>query len=1430
MKTIFDAKFSFLIGSFALVSLFSCGDSGSDTLHNVNLSNAKWLFAEKVPLATNTDGGTVVPGATPQAPTPLHDLFSLTPGSWVSIQSLGGAIDPTGTTVENDFDGDGILNSKETTTNVWVADYPRIEATIMPPVTMKIEILQSTQTANDEIISEINSDDFESAKNDGSEKIHQNELNLKTVQYQEQFSNTTSFGLGNSSSANYGASYGGFGLDYGTSGSNNWNFSNSTSKTVTKWADKPFKNNIDSDAWRLKSDSSSLKARKYRGEKNTKINSTSKVDPNAGYIRAALYIKNLSTNMPVKLRNILCSLMFETGTGDLIPVQSFRLRNDDYSLFEIEVYGGSSFGPYVVELSGLNTKEIEAAIASGYNPKVFVVDYEMTHVADSNYRSNLLNYSGDNLKIVEENAKGRTGLIRIFGNNIRELFRVAAFDAVGDLNDPCRPGTLTNISPGISLRKALDRISCSGLEITYGDFVLDLSEIAPSLKEPRVHVKGIKSIGPLQNTIPCIDETHTGSDGVSYTACVQIPVSKWTDEQIANAGVWVIYSKGKYYHLTEYWKDGNNVRTFDPENAPKAVPMVKGVDSLLWAGDYIDIVYISAKDYLAQQIDYSKNPLTTTKQFSLNTAWDSSSLGIHPYYPDTASVYLGEAGFGEKIEIKIQLDKTQYLNPNFGTPESAGVFTYLWNFQYNRKATLDKYSIDQVSDFEVSLGFGGTRTDWQHIVKDLNPASEYKMKSCGRTLDFSTQVFTHCIQLPTKSNYVSEDISLIKLYLRPSLNSAYRKTIWPLRYTEVRKVRGELGADLAIGNDLLNLAKSYGNLEEGDTLYINGNENAPYIVQTISAPLSDGSFNVTLQYPVTEKYSKTNSVYVKGTLAAPDVRLSTDTNFVSEWNAQLGSTLPTNYDNPAYLQFLTGSLSCTTYAFHPVSCLGFSPDLNALNWMGGYNYGVAAWNSWADAANFDGFLGSGLFQITANTNHSYRLEPGTTDFKIGEHSGANPLSEPVVISNGDLAMVVWKKDTDVFGRFYQISTGTNLSGILDLTTASATGKFAVKTNGSKVVLLWDSGNDLYISVRNWDAAATTAVESKVATRQTAGGVGYTFDLAVGTTKALIAWNSVYTTLFYSFPSTHTVYNHESYARQYDLSTGAASAVAFKYYTEAIDSYNSGTGAMRVAADGSGTNAILANVTYDSNSYGIRAVPYDFNTGAIVGSLKIIKAQGANPGTSLSVGVTGTNAILVWRRPDNALFARSMDLSTGNLISSGEVAIDTKATSFKLSVADDIGLILYSTTTNRINLRPFLVSVGQLKVMNVLSLDTSLKATARKPGVPSLVGNNIISLWEHEENSKRTIRGRIATLSPFQLKGSGEFFVSTTNQGTQTGPSAVGIANMGLGAWLSQDTDLPRIRGYYLDLNNPGALQYGLNNFFVAPLIERDYTLWTKIIY
>ncbi|EMO46997.1 hypothetical protein, partial [Leptospira santarosai] len=98
-------------------------------------------------------------------------------------------------------------------------------------------------------------------------------------------------------------------------------------------------------------------------------------------------------------------------------------------------------------------------------------------------------------------------------------------------------------------------------------------------------------------------------------------------------------------------------------------------------------------------------------------------------------------------------------------------------------------------------------------------------------------------------------------------------------------------------------------------------------------------------------------------------------------------------------------------------------------------------------------------------------------------------------------------------------------------------------------------------------------------------------------------------------------------------------------------------------------------------------------------------------------------------------------------------------------------------------------------------------------------------------TKRTIWGRVCNLTNFTVDGPKEFQISTTNEGSQFNPSPVtNGSGLAFVAWLSQDKTQQRIRGAKVDLANPGALKYGLNNFFVSPLIERDYTVRAKIKY
>lgn len=1489
--SIFHIIIFLTIPFLATCSLF---EKDRNTMENVDLAGAIWLAAEPVKTQVNNEGVPVKPGnsgaggagSTPV--TPVDAIFNLPPGRTVNANALMGTIDPTGTNIVNDFDGDGILNQNETLTNVWIADYPQIETTIAPPVTLKIQILKNSSNQSDQIVSEINSNDFEASKNEGSEKIHQNELNERTVQFQDSFSTETEMGQSHEKSMSAGMTAGfgmglvSTGMNYSNSSRDSWNAKNATSATTTKWADRPFKNNIDRDAWNLKSDSSTNKARKYRSDKSTKINETSTVEPNAGVVRAALYIKNLSVNMPVKISNILCSLMFETPGGELVPMSSFRLRNDDYSLFEVEVYGGSDFGPYVVELTNLNTSEVEKAIAAGYTPKIMIVDYTMTHVADSNYKSSLLSFTGNNLKIIEENAKGRTALVKVYGPGVREMYRVTAFDTP-NVSNPCNTKTADVFSPGISLKKALERISCSGDNITFKDYVIDLSESAPKLGESRVYLKGIQSFGGVSTNIPCEDETSTGSDGVSRTACVQKPYSQWTESEKMNSGVWAIYSKGKFYSPTEYWTDSGSVRRFDPWRGVVAAPILKGVDSIIWAGDSFDLVYISFKDFIKVEQKFGTNPLETGNGYPLNTKWDLKTLGNHPYYPDTNSLYLGEVGFGERVELKIKLDKTKYLSPNFGTAVDTGPYQYFTNFTYNPQVSSDRYNINQAADFEISLGFGGNRTDWFHVVKDLSSSDPYKLKNCGTTLDFISQTYTLCVQLPTLSTSVDPAISLVKLYIRPAFNSAYRKTIWPLHFSQVRKLKGEAGVPIVKGTSLVKVANSYGSVNVGDNFFIQGDSTNYKVVQVLPVA-QDGSFDVQLDRLIQIDAPKTTSMYVPGTLSSPDVRLSMDTGFTTDWNNFVNSSFnSTAFDQIQYKPFVSsGNVSCSSVPFHPGSCLGFTPELNSLNWMGIYNEGVALWNSWADGGDFSNFLYSGLVRLTAPSGKSYRLESTNTDFPISADVNAPSLDHPSVVNHGDVALTVWRQGATLIGRYNQISTGQALGNPFNINSAASTGSYIVKAKNGKAVIVWDNGYNIYASVRDLTTLTSLVNETLIVSRlQPVGGMAvwgmvtmypgsppfsYSYDVVFGNDRAAIVWNDFATSFVPSITTSpnpmYDVYTYcqmtycgfietktyQANARILRLDTGAfqgGNISIWSYVGTKTISYvaevpsNTPAYQIDIAANANDNNQLVYawNVRLPSggDSHTVYGSVYNLTTGTKIGSDQTLISEATRPVDTLQVAAATGRGMVLWRRNDGMILGRGIDTSNSNLLGTSNIEVESGVVdTLKLTSFGSKGLLTYRKNNGKdIFLKVLDLQAGQLLYPNGLLLSQGqMTADYRNISFSGsiLSGNKILTTWDLMVGTRRTIWGRVSDISTFTVDGPKEFQISTTNEGVQYRGTAVVDNGFGLVTWLSQDKTQQRIRGYKVDLANPGSLKYGLNNFFVSPLIERDYTIRAKIKY
>ncbi|TGK61790.1 hypothetical protein EHQ27_17345 [Leptospira wolffii] len=1482
-----------------LLPLFTTclGDWGWGKRGDVDLSKATWLVAEKVPLITEKGG--IVGGGTGTPSVPINNLFKLSPGSKVDASSLGGAIDPTGTSIINDFDGDGILNENETTTNVWIADYPMVESVIAPPVTLKVALLQTGSTQEDSIESEINSDDFDSAKSEGTEKIHQSELNLRTVQFQDQFSASIEAGGSVDASLEYGVKAGvgpvSAGLNFGVSYGASWESKNALATTTTKWADRPFKNNLDSDSLNLKANSSSQKARKYRSEKATKSQSLFEIKPNAGYVRAALYIKNGTVNMPVKLRNILCSLMFESPTGELIPVKSFRLLNGDGSTFEIEVYGGTEFGPYVIELEGLNTNEVQRAIASGYNPKIYIVDYEMTHVKDSNYRSALLNFSGDNLKVIEENAKGRTGLVKVIGPNIREMYRITAFDVENPNNaDICKATSASKLVAGTTLEKALSKIACSGMEIEFENYVIDFSEIAPTLGDSKLYIRGIKSLAGIKTTIPCVMQSRVDSDGNTQTACVQKLLKDWTPEEEAKAGVWAVYSKGKYYSPTNYSLTSNSLPNKFDAGATTPAFMVKGVGSTIWAGDTYDIVYVSIKDLANRRKQFGTNPLETEQNYRLNTAWDLTDLGNYPYDPDNRSLFLGDAGFGETVQLQIKLDNTNYLNPSFGTPRIDGQAQYFTDFYYNgKKANDSRYDLDQVLDLEMSLGFGGSRTDWMHVRRDVSAVSDpYKLTSCGKTLDYTTQSYFLCLRLPSKYPNIDETVSLIKLYIRPALNSAYRRTAWPLRYDQVRKVQATLYSPASPGDTSILVTTSSiitdggASFTGGDSLKLYGDSNS-YVISSTLSPLSQSCeptnalittqcTRIYLNSPIVTPSKRTSSAYVLAGLMSPQTRLTLENGFLTDWNSQYSAftanPTPGLWDTPQYLSLLTGNGTVTcgtsTTLYHP-NCLGLNTDFNVLNWIGNYNLGVARWNAWADGGSLSSFLSVGAPTLITTSNKVFRLEaenPGVNLSKLAPTPNAG--TDPILVNNfNGQALSLWKSGSNLIARSYN-TKNSSYGPAVTINSSPLTGKFVAKTaKDGEILVIYDAqttnpNDTIYVHRVQIDSGSTITVSpaSALVTNRSLNGSTSFIDIAAAGTFYLVVWNSG------TVSGTNTVFTVKGKIVTI-AGNGNAVGVAGTDVTIPTTAWTVATSAttrLQVIAEATSNTRGIVGVAYavGTASYGISTTSFDdLNTAGLTGvppAMNAVKQEvalaTAGNFSSMSVGgvYTGTNyrGYVSWSDVTGNIYGRGIDLDTGNggaMLGASNTTIDNAtggvSANLKLTFSSlyNTALLTYSKGTRVIAKT---VNLPDATVSTLTYLDSSTNASTRKPtaSVLTFVNGSIpkaVVLWEHTDaaTSRKTIRGRILNLSSGIVpEGNTELLVSSVSDGDQIAPAITEHRWMDSGsinrtqAFISWFSGTSTVYGYNLNLANPSSIPYGVNNFFVSPLVERDYTIKAKITF
>lgn len=1484
------------IVTMAMFSLASCQQNepttnGNEITEDNNQDDPKVLVAvpidHPVGVLKDDEGNPLVefePGNVDGPPlkksTPEIDydeFFGLKPGQKVKLSSYSGAVDPVGTSLKNDFDGDGIPNSKETTSNVWVADYPVIETEIATPVTMSIEILYDNERKEEIIQTDISAEDTTRAQDFASDEVHRNEINERTVQYVDEIATSHSEKHDRSSSVSASAEVNVWGngakASYSESSSSSDSFSDSFSEKKNRWKDVPFRNNVEKNGWTIKGNEASKNARNLRQEIRSKGDATTKIKPNAGYVRAALYISNRSVNMPVRLSKIRCSLMFRTPKGELISVNRFDIRNEDYSEFSVDLYGDETFGPYVIQIGGLNTAEVKDAIERGYSPKIYILDYQMTHVEDSNYRAALAeNYSGDNLRIVEENAKGRTAGIRIIGPGMREFYRVVAFDSDAAESRTTQPEDVTYISPGVTLEKALNRISYSGKSFEFANYIMDFSSLkfadgTPLAENPKVLVRGIKSVNGIKNNVPVTEVIREEDGSETY---VMKPAADWNKEEFETYRLWVVFAESEHYapnaDMIERDPVTGQVAYKKYVYQGKEVVWAQGIggpDSIIWPGDHYDIVLFDFSEFAGKKEDFGHNAIETPEDetFKFNTRWKLADLGANPFRPDTHSQLLGDVACGDTVELSFKLDKTFYLNPSFGSPEVRDGERIYSDYYYNWEEISDLFDIEEALDFEVSFGLGGHYSSWFNLVRHRSPMSEYLSDEEGQGVevvdsywDYLEQEFTLRIRIPDNMPGVPPS-GVVKLYMRPALNTAYRESIWPKLPENIKSFRGAVAAGAEKDATEIYVKNAVGAPAAGQEIFIVADDSAAsYTIASVQMS-HDGIYALTLESGLSKFVGEDTPVFInpETTISTPEVKISVGTTFEDDWNDDKGFDAY-EVGEDGRLGLVQDNRDQNNFA----KSLGFNTDYVVANWIGNNNYSNPYWNNWTDASFYYDFAKNLNPRFLETSKSSYMGFPGAyseVDVSDVEHPiAANGYGVQSVIGENYMFVAWIGNDDKLYGQFGDIRGG-----------------------GEPV---WDDVIEIYL-FRN---------EHVFVFGNSVGPDSRFFHLNVSGNNAIIAAND---SLAYS----NMIGNSGNYmwARLIDLRSGVfvgtddiviektgpqlvsySPSVNSYFYQDKIVLFSNGRAVSIDLTTKSLVNEISAYDTPDAIEANCRNYTeiYCKEEGCVatrtkVGVLSVTEFELKNLGLSNPVekrayeitdqlfifdgldskisvedsAFTDSRAIFVWRDAQSNVYYRVRNTELDYFLGQEPLLIsshtDGDQRNPRVVIKNDKALVVWDSfdagTGYNIRGRVIDLETGLPTEPEDFLISTELMFDQIMPEAVILNGEAFVMWQSQDVNGNYNIVGKLINVHNSAPIESTTVTISDApfTSGLDMYKNYPRIATDGHGkafvAWTPGTG--PNIAGRFIQVDTEGTVefQYGMNNFFTAPLVERNYDVKVNLV-
>ncbi|HOF34792.1 MAG TPA: hypothetical protein PK624_01875 [Spirochaetota bacterium] len=712
-----------LIILFAAFFVFSACSSG-------NRDGDRELIADPVedpkkPTDPNNPGDI----ETPKEPVVLSGIFSNTLGSIIPLSEVSKMpADETGKRLSDDYDGDGIPNADEITTNPFIAEYPKVVTRISTPITMEIRISASSVSENH--VETIEDSGVSSTLTNSMEDRQYSQMNKKTTPYvvkdsiSDSESNSESWGESSSvtKSSGGGINLGGYGGNYESSSTktDSYNesfaksFAKSSSSEKTVFEDVDYADNLDRSGVAFTDETVEKVTRNAR--KSDILKNTDSIGPNSGIVRASLFLKNESVNFPARIKNVKCTLTFKTPSGKFLPIKTFILRNDDYSLFEQDIYGNEELGPYAIEVSGLNTKEVTNALKNGYIPQICVVSYDIVRVADSNYNPGV-----DNLKIVEENAKGRTAFIKVSAEGMRENFRVCAFDV----------DSSGNITPGISLKKALFNIFKS--RVGRGeDWLLDNNRQGLTVLDNNLKWKASSP----NASIHTLSSNTTGNNWREFETYIK----SYQDEYGQTKYIETIKRIGEVTKYNPFDKKDNP--SYDPNDLLSESEIKKtkywyilhngkyfegDINDPIWAGDRYEIVCFDANDFTSHFASYNFTPIQSQEKMFFDTRWNSRTNSED----FSRAVYFGKVYRDDKVMIEIDLAESRFLFNNLsnrilsdlGTEWKTGDISALYRTELSVSSS--EYVSGYPSEFRFNA-YGGVNSINVNINESEN-ASEYEI-------------------------------------------------------------------------------------------------------------------------------------------------------------------------------------------------------------------------------------------------------------------------------------------------------------------------------------------------------------------------------------------------------------------------------------------------------------------------------------------------------------------------------------------------------------------------------------------------------------------------------------------------------------------------------------------------------------------------------